>query len=100
MREKTAWFVGEIQKGADGYRLDVADELPDDTIEEIRRVVKEEGSENFLLGEVWEDATTKQSYGKARTYALGRGLDSVMNYPFRNVRGGLSFGDVWMPGRW
>ena len=39
----------------------------------------------MLLGEVWEDATTKQSYGKNRTYALGKGLDSVMNYPFRNA---------------
>ena len=71
-----------IGEGAAGYRLDVADELPDDTIQQIREAVKEADPEAFLLGEVWEDATTKQSYGRRRTYALGLGLDSVMNYPF------------------
>ncbi len=73
-----------LEAGADGYRLDVADELPDDVIEKIRQAIKEHNPEHFLLGEVWEDATTKQSYGKHRTYAYGKGLDSVMNYPFRN----------------
>lgn len=33
--------------GASGFRLDVADELPDDFIEEIRRAVKRHGSENI-----------------------------------------------------
>lgn len=73
-----------LEAGAAGYRLDVADELPDETIEKIRAKIKHQEQENVLLGEVWEDATTKQSYGKNRTYALGRGLDSVMNYPFAN----------------
>ena len=50
--------------GASGFRLDVADELPDDFIEEIRRAVKRHGSEKYLLGEVWEDATNKWSYGR------------------------------------
>lgn len=36
-----------------------------------------------LIGEVWEDVTTKESYGVKRKYALGRGLDSTMNYPFK-----------------
>ncbi|HBU12219.1 MAG TPA: glycoside hydrolase family 13 protein [Clostridiales bacterium] len=71
-----------LKNGAAGYRLDVADELPDDTIEQMREELKHTGQENVLLGEVWEDATTKQSYGVNRRYALGRGLDSVMNYPF------------------
>jgi len=73
-----------LGKGASGYRLDVADELPDETIEQIRRAVKEADPEALLIGEVWDDATTKQSYEKQRTYALGKGLDSVMNYPFLN----------------
>ena len=72
-----------LQAGADGYRLDVADELPDDVIAEIRKAIKAHGEDHFLLGEVWEDATTKESYGRRRTYAYGQGLDSVMNYPFR-----------------
>ena len=41
--------------------------------------------EKFLLGEVWEDATTKYGFGQRRTYLLGKGLDSVMNYPFKNA---------------
>ncbi len=71
--------------GAAGFRLDVADELPDDFIEEIRRAVKRNGSEKYLLGEVWEDATNKWSYGVRRTYLLGKGLDAVMNYPFKEA---------------
>ncbi|MDR0885184.1 MAG: glycoside hydrolase family 13 protein [Clostridiales Family XIII bacterium] len=71
-----------LEAGVWGFRLDVADELPDQTIETMRDVLKAEDPDNFLLGEVWEDATTKQAYGTGRTYALGRGLDSVMNYPF------------------
>ncbi|MDR2035659.1 MAG: glycoside hydrolase family 13 protein [Coriobacteriales bacterium] len=73
-----------IDRGAAGYRLDVADELPDVVIELMRTAVKQADPEALLLGEVWEDATVKQSYGCPRTYALGRGLDTVMNYPFLN----------------
>lgn len=71
--------------GASGFRLDVADELPDDFIRAIRQAVKAHGKDKYLLGEVWEDATTKISYGNRRTYLLGKGLDAVMNYPFRNA---------------
>lgn len=74
-----------LKCGASGFRLDVADELPDDFIEEIRKAVKRNGEDNYLLGEVWEDATTKFSYGSRRRYLLGKGLDAVMNYPFRNA---------------
>lgn len=74
-----------LARGAAGYRLDVADELPDETIERMRSEIKHIAQDNALIGEVWEDATTKQSYGKARRYALGRGLDSVMNYPLTNA---------------
>ena len=71
--------------GASGFRLDVADELPDDFIESIRTAVKRNGADKLLLGEVWEDATTKEAYGVRRTYLLGKGLDSVMNYPFKDA---------------
>ncbi len=74
-----------LRAGAAGFRLDVADELPDDTIELMRQAAKTVGEDRVLLGEVWEDATTKQSYGKNRAYALGRALDSVMNYPLRTA---------------
>ncbi len=74
-----------MQRGASGFRLDVADELPDDFIEKIRCAVKAHGEDCYLLGEVWEDATTKLAYDVRRTYLLGKGLDAVMNYPFRNA---------------
>ena len=71
--------------GAMGIRLDVADELPDNVIELMRTALKDGDPDRVLLGEVWEDATTKESYGAKRRYALGRGLDTVMNYPFKNA---------------
>ena len=74
-----------LSRGAAGFRLDVADELPDPFIEKIRAAVKAHGEDKLLIGEVWEDATTKYGYGQRRTYLLGRGLDSVMNYPFKNA---------------
>ena len=60
-------------------------ELPDEFIEKVRAAVKRVSPEKFLLGEVWEDATTKFGFDKRRTYLLGKGLDSVMNYPFKNA---------------
>ena len=41
--------------------------------------VKRVSPEKFLLGEVWEDATTKCGFDHRRTYLRGKGLDSVMN---------------------
>lgn len=75
------WFA----LGIDGLRLDVADELTDNFIENIRIAVKRNKKDGFIIGEVWENAVTKEGYGKQRTYLLGKGLDSVMNYPFTNA---------------
>ena len=74
-----------LNLGASGFRLDVADELPDDFIEKIRAAVKSHGEDKLLLGEVWEDATTKEAFGRRRTYLRGHGLDAVMNYSFRSA---------------
>ena len=74
-----------LQRGAGGFRLDVADELPDDFIAEIRAAVKRNGEENLLIGEVWEDASHKIAYGLRRRYFCGDELDGVMNYPFRSA---------------
>ncbi len=73
-----------LSQGADGFRLDVADELPDSFIDQIRVAVKAHGEDKLVVGEVWEDATNKWSYGKRRRYLLGTGLDTTMNYPFRD----------------
>lgn len=71
--------------GAKGWRLDVADELPDEFIRLIRNSMKEKDADSLLMGEVWEDASNKLSYGSRRAYILGEELDSVMNYPFRGI---------------
>ncbi|MCY6483871.1 glycoside hydrolase family 13 protein [Clostridium aestuarii] len=72
-----------MDSGIKGWRLDVADELPDKFIEEIKKTCLNKDNESILLGEVWEDASNKISYGKRRKYLLGSELDSVTNYPFR-----------------
>ncbi len=71
--------------GVMGWRLDVADELPDSFIENIRTALKSENPDGYLLGEVWEDASNKTSYGYRRKFLCGKELDSVMNYPFANA---------------
>lgn len=71
--------------GASGWRLDVADELPDEFIKIIKSKMKEVNSESVLIGEVWEDASNKVSYSSKREYFYGEELDSVTNYPFREI---------------
>ena len=90
--EFTEFIAGEngvirhwLKKGIMGWRLDVADELPDEFLDNIRKAVKAEGKDKYLLGEVWEDATNKISYGYRRRFLRGKQLDSVMNYPFANA---------------
>ena len=74
-----------LRAGASGWRIDVADELPDEVLSLIRCAAKEVSPDCVIIGEVWEDAVSKESYGKKRNYALGYSLDSVMNYPFRKA---------------
>ena len=71
-----------LNLGASGWRLDVADELPDAFLDAFRARVKATDPEALILGEVWEDASNKCSYGFRRRYLQGKQLDSVMNYPF------------------
>ena len=74
-----------LRRGASGWRLDVADELPDSLIRDIRAAMKAEKGDSLLLGEVWEDASNKVSYGTLREYFLGSELDATMHYPFRTA---------------
>ncbi|MCR5689691.1 MAG: glycoside hydrolase family 13 protein [Clostridiales bacterium] len=74
-----------MELGADGWRLDVADELPDSFIEKIRAAVKAQSPDAPLYGEVWEDASNKTAYNVLRRYLLGKELDGVTNYPFRTA---------------
>lgn len=74
-----------LRLGAAGWRLDVADELSDELLDLISQSAKAERPDALVMGEVWEDASNKTAYGERRRYLLGRQLDSVMNYPFRNA---------------
>ncbi len=69
--------------GIGGYRLDVADELPDFFLKKLRVSVKEEDPNALIIGEVWEDASNKIAYSQRREYLQGQELDSVMNYPLK-----------------
>lgn len=72
------------EAGVMGWRLDVADEIPDEFLETLRTSVKKENKDALVVGEVWEDASNKYSYGKLKEYFLGKQLDSVTNYPLKD----------------
>ena len=71
--------------GIGGYRLDVADELPDFFLKGLRKSVKESNPNAIIIGEVWEDASNKVAYSQRREYLQGYELDSVMNYPLKDA---------------
>ncbi len=74
-----------IKMGIGGWRLDVADELSDEFLDEWREAVKQSSKgEGIIIGEVWENAAEKIAYSSRRRYFRGKQLDSVMNYPVRN----------------
>ncbi|MBQ8954595.1 MAG: glycoside hydrolase family 13 protein [Clostridia bacterium] len=73
-----------LRRGASGWRLDVADELPMPFLRALRRHVKALDPDAAVLGEVWEDASNKIAYEELRCYCAGDTLDSVMNYPLRD----------------
>ena len=83
-----------MKLGADGFRLDVADELPDEFIELLHKRVKEINPDGLVLGEVWEDASNKIAYDIRRTYFTKTELDSVMNYPFKNAVISYAMGEM------
>jgi len=70
-----------IEQGADGWRLDVANEINDDSFwEEFRNVVKTVNSEAYILGEIWS----------ADSRWVGDGhFDGLMNYPVMEALVGL-----------
>jgi len=74
-----------LKLGADGFRLDVVDELPDEFVLRLKKRIRELKPDALLLGEVWEDASNKISYNVRRQYFVDGELDSCMNYPFRTA---------------
>ncbi len=71
--------------GIDGWRLDVVDELPTDFVDDLRAAIKGVNENVAVIGEVWEDASVKVSYGTLRPYLTKGELDGVMNYPFKEA---------------
>lgn len=71
--------------GADGFRLDVVDELPDAFVSRLKKRIRSIRPDALLIGEVWEDASNKRAYGESRRYFVDGELDSVMNYPWRTA---------------
>ncbi len=60
-----------LERGIDGWRLDVPDEVPAAFWLDFRRMVKGVNPEAWIVGEIW---------GDARPWLQGEHFDGVMNY--------------------
>ena len=85
IKDKDSVLKHWLKAGISGWRLDVADELPDEFLTAFYSELKKSDPEAALIGEVWEDASNKISYSKQRAYLCGGKLDSVMNYVLRRL---------------
>jgi len=66
-----------IQQGIDGWRLDVPNEINDDSFwAEFREVVKSTNPDAYLVGEIWD--------GDPRWVSPGH-FDGLLNYPLRDL---------------
>ena len=63
----------------------MADELPDDFVQGVHAAARAEKPDAVVIGEVWEDGSTKVAYGVRRRHILGGHCDGLMNYPFRGA---------------
>jgi glycosidase len=86
LHEFTANVLKEyMSMGLLGFRLDVVDEIGHNYLTKICDSIREVKENALIIGEVWEDASTKIAYGKRRGYFLGHELNSVMNYPLKDA---------------
>jgi cyclomaltodextrinase len=77
------WEVAEywIDRGVDGWRLDVPAEIDDDAFwREFRRRVKNSNPEAYIVGEIWHEADR---------WLAGDQFDAVMNYVFTRAAVGF-----------
>jgi len=74
-----------MSMGLLGFRLDVVDEIGHNFLTKICESIRSEKDNALIIGEVWEDASTKIAYSKRRGYFLGHELNSVMNYPLKEA---------------
>jgi len=73
-RQVTRYWMEEV--GIDGWRLDVANEVPHDYWAEWRALVKGINPDAYIVGEIWGDGTP---------WLQGDNFDAVMNYVFRDA---------------
>ena len=83
-------LIGDVLRkwlglGASGIRLDVVDELNNDVVTYVNKICKGINKDIIIIGEVWEDASNKISYGVRKHYFNGHQIDSVMNYVFKRA---------------
>jgi cyclomaltodextrinase len=64
------------EKGIDGWRLDVPNELPHEFWKEWRMLIKSINPDCYIVGELWEDASP---------WLQGDEFDAAMNYRFRQA---------------
>jgi glycosidase len=70
-----------IEQGTDGWRLDVPNEINDDSFwEEFRDVIKRANPEAYLVGEIWNPDPR---------WVGERHFDGLMNYPIMDAIGGF-----------
>ena len=74
-----------MKLGIAGVRLDVVDEITDRFVKKIANRVHKYGKDKVVMGEVWENAAIKESYGSRRKYFADNELNSVMNYPIKET---------------
>ncbi|WP_324715658.1 glycoside hydrolase family 13 protein [Carboxydochorda subterranea] len=65
-----------MELGADGWRLDVPNELEPGFWPEWRKLVKSLKPDAYIVGEIWHEASG---------YLSGEQFDAVMNYPLRDA---------------
>ena len=71
--------VGEywMKRGIDGWRLDVPNEIDDDSFwQEFRRRIKAINPDAYIVGEIWDEPSR---------WLQGDQFDGVMNYPLRKA---------------
>ncbi len=85
IRDEDSVVAHWLKLGADGFRLDVVDELPNEFVQMLKERIRSIKPDALLIGEVWEDASNKSAYGVRRRYFVDGTLDSCMNYPFRKA---------------
>ncbi|MEX2534370.1 MAG: glycoside hydrolase family 13 protein [Trueperaceae bacterium] len=82
------WEVAEywLRAGIDGWRLDVPNEIDDDSFwQEFRRRCRSVNPDCYLVGEIWGDADR---------WLQGDQFDAVMNYPFTRAALGFVANDM------